>query len=103
MGTGYYKLVDKKPVETDMEGYIEVFKDEANRRVALDKLDDDVSVSTVFLCLDHGFGDGPPVLFETMIFGGPNDQYQERYFTWEQAEKGHAVALEIAKSGKKVE
>jgi hypothetical protein len=29
-----------------------------------------VWVSTVFLCIDHGFGDGPPVLFETMAFGG---------------------------------
>lgn len=27
-----------------------------------------VRVSTVFLGLDHGFGDGPPVLFETMVF-----------------------------------
>jgi hypothetical protein len=25
-------------------------------------------VSTVFLGLDHGWGNGPPVLFETMVF-----------------------------------
>lgn len=29
-----------------------------------------VNVSTVFLAIDHAFGDGPPVLYETMIFGG---------------------------------
>ncbi len=55
----------------------------------------DVKVSTVFLGLDHGFGDGPPVLWETMIFGGPHDQYQERYSTKEEAERGHQAALAL--------
>ena len=32
-----------------------------------------VRVSTIFLGLDHNvFGDRPPELFETMVFGGPN-------------------------------
>jgi hypothetical protein len=44
----------------------------------------DVKVSTVFLGLDHRFGDEDrPILFETMIFGGEHDQFQERYDTWE--------------------
>lgn len=38
------------------------------RFVARDKLDDGTVVSTVFLGLDHQFGDGPPLLFETMVF-----------------------------------
>lgn len=49
-------------------------------------------VSTVWLGLDHGFSfvdGGPPVIFETMIFGGPLDQYQERYCTVQQAMNGH--------------
>lgn len=53
-------------------------------------------VSTVFLWIDHGHGVGPPVLFETMIFGGARfDEYQERYCTVEEARAGHykAVAL----------
>jgi hypothetical protein len=48
-----------------------------------------VRVSTVFLGLDHSFGRGPPLLFETMIFGGPRDQDMRRYSTWEDAERGH--------------
>lgn len=36
--------------------------------------------------------DGPPILFETMIFGGEHDQYQERCSTWEQARKAHPDA-----------
>lgn len=53
-------------------------------------------VSTVFLGLDHQFGEGPPLLFETMIFGGTNDGWQDRYSTWEEAEAGHKKAVEIA-------
>jgi hypothetical protein len=50
-------------------------------------------VSTVFLGLDHSFGKGPPLLFETMIFGGEHNEYQERYSTWEEAEEGHKRAV----------
>lgn len=59
-------------------------------------------VSTVFLGMDHGFS-GPPVLFETMIFGGPHDQYQERYVTWEEAEAGHQHAVALAEVWDEVE
>ena len=70
----------------------------ANRHIAKTKINDDVKVSTVFLGLDHSFGDGHPLLFETMIFGGEHDQYQERFETWEQAETGHQVAVASIKS-----
>lgn len=53
-------------------------------------------VSTVYLGLDHAFGGGPPLIYETMIFGGPNDQYQDRYTTREQALAGHRRAKRIA-------
>lgn len=53
-------------------------------------------VSTVFLGIDHRFGPGDPLLFETMIFrghGSGNDVYQTRCSTWEQAEAMHANAV----------
>ena len=53
----------------------------------------DIHVSTVFLGLDHQFEDGPPLVFETMIFGGDRDQECWRYSTYEQAEKGHAAIV----------
>ncbi len=53
-------------------------------------------VSTVFLGLDHSFGYGPPQLFETMIFDGGDDAYQERCSTWEQAEHQHRIAVALA-------
>lgn len=62
------------------------------RRVGADTIGD-VRVSTVFLGLDHSFGDGPPLLYETMIFGGEHDQWQERYSTRDEALAGHLAAV----------
>lgn len=55
-----------------------------------------VFVSTVYLGLDHGWGDGPPLIYETMIFGGAADQWQDRYTTREQAVAGHRRARRVA-------
>jgi hypothetical protein len=49
-----------------------------------------INVSTVFLGLDHCFsGRGKPILYETMIFGGSHDSYQERYTNKIAALAGH--------------
>jgi hypothetical protein len=66
-----------------------------DRQVALDDVGE-ARVSTVFLGIDHGFL-GVPMLYETMIFGGPLDQYQERYTLREQAIEGHARAVSLAR------
>lgn len=67
------------------------------RRVALTTVGD-ITVSTVFLAIDHSYGYSPvPILYETMIFGGGADAYQERYVTREEAEKGHARAVEVVR------
>lgn len=75
----------------DLRAYMK-WRQANSRRVAQDDING-VTVSTVFLGIDHGFGDGPPILFETMVFGGALDQEQERYSTWAEAEAGHAVMV----------
>ena len=67
----------------------------SDRIVAKTKAWFDVEVSTVFLGLDHAFGSGPPMLFETMVFGGKYSDEQWRYSTWDEALEGHwkAVAM----------
>ena len=57
----------------------------------------DVKVSTMFLGINHSLDHEAPILFETMIFGGKQDQYQERYSTWDEAEQGHKLACELIK------
>jgi len=50
-----------------------------------------IEVSTVFLVLDQSFGaDDPPVLWETMVFGGPLDDHVHRYASPDGARRGHA-------------
>jgi hypothetical protein len=66
-----------------------------HHRVALTKVYDGCEVSTVFLGLNHAWGDrDPPLLFESMVFGGPFSDDQERYATWAEAEAGHARLVE---------
>jgi hypothetical protein len=66
-------------------------------RVALTE-QDGVTISTVFLGIDHNFfGGGAPILFETMVFGGPMDGDMRRYSTWDEAELGHAAIVALAK------
>lgn len=69
-------------------------------------------VSTVDLGLDHSFGMGDPLYYETMIFLKDNvfkfpleereenifEYYQERYTTEEQARAGHQKAIDYVKS-----
>jgi hypothetical protein len=54
----------------------------------------DARVSTVWLGLDHNFsGQGPPLIFETMIFGGEMDEYMWRWSTEAEALAGHHVVV----------
>ena len=69
------------------------------RQVADDTFGD-VRVSTIFLGIDHAFGGGSPVLWETMIFGG-NEEYQERYTSRIAALQGHAKAVAIVARGER--
>jgi hypothetical protein len=91
----HYILDGKTPVATDMMTWARWLENTKARQVGYYEKDG-LRVSTVFLGLDHSFGDGKPLIFETMIFGGPHDQYQERYSTWDEAEAGHKKALELA-------
>lgn len=98
--TGNYILDDAgNPVaEPDMLKWARWFGEHTNdRQVARTKLPDDVTVSTVFLGLDHSFEPGKVLLFETMIFNGPLDETQCRYETREQALAGHEYYVAAAK------
>lgn len=66
---------------------------EKDRRVALDDIAGSL-VSTVFLVIDHQYDDdGPPLLFETLVFGGPLADEMDRYSTRAEALAGHAAMV----------
>jgi len=94
-----YILKGKRVVkETDLLKWAGWFET-AKRHVANDSIEK-IRVSTVFLGMDHNWGEGKPLLFETMIFEGKHDGYQERYSTWEEAEVGHKKAVSLVKETK---
>lgn len=73
----------------------------AERHVAVEDTGNE-RISTIFLSLDHSFGrDATPVLWETMVFGGPFDQEQDRCSgSWEDAEAMHKRMVKRVKAGK---
>ena len=86
-----YCILDKdnNVVPCDLETWGEWFS--AHDRCVKLSIQDDTRVSTVFLGIDHGFGE-TPLWFETMVFMGPDDWLDrdtERYTTWDEAVEGH--------------
>lgn len=92
MMSDFFKLEGKEPVRVadclEWAKWFESF----DRCIARDEIHDAV-VSTVFLGLDHRFGDGPPLIFETLVFGGHLDGQMDRYSTWDEAATGHLAML----------
>lgn len=77
-----------------------------DRRVAETQVGD-VWISTVYLGLDHQWGDGPPLIFETMAFSAPkgkadfgDELYCDRYSTEEEAQAGHDSAVKEFTEGR---
>lgn len=89
----YYIEKDGKPVQVhDPLEWARQFES-ADRRVARDEISG-VEISTVFLGLDHAYLGGPPMIYETMVFGGQLDHEEDRYSTREEALAGHAAMVE---------
>jgi hypothetical protein len=98
MKSMYYKLnSDHTTEETTMEEFALYCDGEADSyRVGLCKMGEDLRISTVFLGVNYAYSPNePPLLFETMVFGGEHDLFQERYRTWDEAVEGHARAIEM--------
>lgn len=94
--TGLYILDDdNNPVPTDDVVEWGKFFKTNNRQLAEDFVRNS-RISTVFLGLDHSHSDnGPPILYETMIFGGKFDGEQWRYRTRAEALDGHVAAVRL--------
>ena len=69
----------------------------ADRKVARETIGDS-DISTVFLGYDYNFGEGSPLLFETMVFGGKLSDETNVYFTWDEAVFGHKAMVKRAEA-----
>lgn len=92
----FYILDGHEPVRVkDALEWAEWF--ETADRIVKKTLIHDIEISTVFLGINHNYFGGPPLLFETMIFGGEHDEYQDRCGTWDEAEDMHKKAMELVR------
>lgn len=93
IGIQHWRLIAEEPVKCDfLEWALSFGQQRAIARTDIGK----AHVSTIFLGIDHGLArflppekSYAPVLFETMIFGGPHDGEMRRYCTYNEALKGH--------------
>jgi len=96
MSRWYILNNNNKPIPASITEAGDWLEEGSDRRTVKRDEVGDILVSTVFLGLDHSWTPGgKPVLWETMIFGGEHDQYQERYTSHKDALEGHKKALTL--------
>ena len=93
----HYILQGREVIETDLmtwAGFIEG----PGKIIKQETTPNGYYVSTVFLGIDHNlFDTGRPLLFETMVWEKHKDgeeEVQERYSTYDEAEAGHKRFVE---------
>jgi hypothetical protein len=98
----YILTADNQPVAVSVrEASKWIEENPTKKQIGFDILQDEngneISVSTVFLGLDHSWDNQGLILWKTMIFGGINDEYEERYNSYEDALEGHQRAIDLIK------
>jgi hypothetical protein len=99
----YYVLDGKIPIPCDLMTWAEWFEEHRDDRIVKQENVAQFWVPTVFLGLDHSWGDGPPQLFETMVFDHSDSETRglacwiERAPTWELALETHQRGVTWAK------
>lgn len=86
-----YYARDGRPL--DMTSFAKLHSDRAYKRVAETTVGP-YWVSTVWLGLNHNWGEGPPLIFETMVFLADTQELSsefdmDRYATEDEAKQGH--------------
>lgn len=93
----YYILDEEhRPIRArDAVEWAKFFENTTNRIVDWTQINSQVEVSTIFIGIDHRIlGSGPPILFETMVFGADDDSGEmARYSSWDDAVAGHSAIV----------
>lgn len=93
----YYKLDGHEVVPLKNVHEWAKYFEHANRHVDKTNIGD-VHVSTLFLGLNHEWDETkPPLLFESMVFGGSLDGEQTHCSTWQQAVDMHATMCHMVR------
>jgi hypothetical protein len=103
----YFVLDGREIVLTTYMQWMQWFENNSDERMIKQEPVGDCLVSTVFLGLNHSWDpQGPPILFETMVFetgkDGKRDMsgiFQQRCATYDEAEAMHAKAVAWVQGG----
>lgn len=81
---------DKFGTRITVHMWAALLEDDQYRQIASTEVDGAL-VSTVWVGIDHNWGDGPPLIFETTVFWGrtPSADDEERYSSIDDALAGH--------------
>lgn len=92
------------PIRATIEEWGKFVENRANKIVSRQTVGD-CDISTVFLGIDHNWTkEGPPILWETMVFGGTLDQEETRCSgSKEQAEAMHEEMVRKVRKQQKLE
>lgn len=93
MRDGYYDRDGNRITQREWASHLDDMK---YKRVAETTLPDGRWISTVWLGLDHNFMDGPPLIFETMVFPNKTKLLEidmKRYASLEDARLGHELTV----------
>jgi len=93
MRRAYYILRGHEPVEVATTLEWGRFMEQSELRIVAQDRVGRYLVSTVFLGMDHNWGEGPPLFFETMVFTNTEGNDCWRFSTWEQAEEWHHAVV----------
>jgi hypothetical protein len=87
------EIYDRNGVRINLDEYEELISKPDYKMVDSNMIKG-VWISTVWLGINHNYGEGAPVIFETLIFGGKHDGEMERYCTEAEALEGHQEAVQ---------
>lgn len=92
---------DRKGKPIDTATWTKLFHDRKYQIIKQTRVEDWV-VSTVWLGINHAFGGGPPIIFETLILDDSQGEVDgTRYSTEDQALKGHKRFVQQARNRKR--
>ncbi len=83
---------DKEGKPINLMEWAKLCEDPTYRRIEKTTLSNGKWISTVWLGLNHNYGRGKPLIFETMVFLNKEDFGEidmERYSTLKEAQRGH--------------
>ena len=90
----YILDADHRVVSADLYTWAEFIEDGDARQVDYTQITSALDVSTVFVGLDMApWDDGPPKLFETMVFRNDRGEDYWRYSSWDDAVIGHKAVV----------